>query len=134
MDERATDTLPEGRLSSNQSSHVSLTELMHDRLRLWRAVIVVYAVYGVNDVFVANSLKVNPNYAVALHEVFGARDFQLVGAVQRVGVRRGAHREPPQIVAPAVEAGEADTSNSKPSFHPLKNRGAVGDVQVASSA
>ena len=82
-----------------------------DGLRLWRAVIVVYAVDGVNDVFVANSLKVNPDYAVALHEVFGARDVQFVGSVQRVGVRRCAHREPPQIVAPAVESGEADTSN-----------------------
>ena len=80
-------------------------------MRLWRAVIVVYAVDGVNDVFVANAMKVDPNYAVALHEVFGARDVEFVGAVQRVGVRRGAHREPPQIIAPAVEAGEADTSN-----------------------
>ena len=82
-----------------------------DRLRLWRAVIVMYAVDGVNDVFVAHALKVNPDYAVALHEVFGARDVEFVGAVQRVGVRRVAHREPPQIVAPAVKAGKADTSN-----------------------
>lgn len=80
-------------------------------MRLWCAVIVVYAVDGVNDVFVAHALKVNPHYAVALHEVFGARDVEFVGSVQSVGVRCGANREPPQIVAPAVEAGEADTSN-----------------------
>ena len=71
----------------------------------------MYPVDGVNDVFVTRALKVNPNYAVALHEVFGARDAQLVGSVQRVGVRCGAHREPPQIVAPTAEKGEAYASN-----------------------
>ena len=70
----------------------------------------MHAVYGVHDVLMAHALKVNPNHAVALHEVFGARDFQLIGSVQRVGVRRGAHREPPQIFAPPAEAGEADSS------------------------
>ena len=69
------------------------------------------ALDGIDDVLMAHSLKVYPYDAVALREVFGARYAEFVGAVQRVGVRRGTHREPPEVFAPAVESREADSSD-----------------------